>query len=96
MYNLKNGYYMKTDVGYFRVIFANGLLGLGVFLIFNIYLIFNIKSSFVDFKFKIALLVLLLALLVKGITVFISLLILLVYACNSIKRCESEKNIVCY
>ena len=43
MYNLKNGYYMNTDVGYSRVIFANGLLGLSVFLIFNMYLIFKIN-----------------------------------------------------
>ena len=96
MYNLKNGYYMNTDVGYSRVIFANGLLGLSVFLIFNMYLIFKIKSPFVDLKFKIALLVLLLVLLAKGITVFISLLMLLVYACKAMRRCESEKYTVCY
>ncbi len=96
MYNLKSGYYMNTDIGYFRIIFANGLLGLSVFLIFNIYLIFQIKSPFVDLKFKIALLVLLLVLLAKGITVFVSLLMLLIYACNSIKRCKVEKNTVYY
>lgn len=96
MYNLKDGYYMNTDVGYFRMIFANGLLGLSVFLIFNVYLISKIKSPYVDFKFKIAILTLLLILLTKGVVVFISLLMLLVYACDSEKRCENEKGLICY
>ncbi|MHA3893203.1 hypothetical protein [Acinetobacter sp. GXMZU3951] len=83
LYNLENGYYMQTDVGYFRIIFANGLIGFLFFIIFNLYFIIKIKSEYIDFKFKFILFILLLILLLKGITVIIPLLMILYFACNT-------------
>lgn len=40
----QNGYYYKgIDVGYTRIIFANGILGLIVFLLMQVYLLYNIR-----------------------------------------------------
>lgn len=39
-----NGYYYKgVDIGYLRIVFANGIIGLVVFLLMQAYLLFNVK-----------------------------------------------------
>ena len=35
------GYYKDTDIGYFRIIFSNGIIGLFIFILLNIYLLFK-------------------------------------------------------
>ncbi|MFW2066476.1 O-antigen polymerase [Acinetobacter johnsonii] len=58
------GYYKDTDIGYFRIIFSNGIVGLFIFILLNIYLLFK---SFPN-KFLFLLLFLCLLILnVKGV-----------------------------
>lgn len=69
-----NGYYMNTDVGYYRIVYATGILGLLVFLITNIYLILKINNKYFGNLEKISLIFLLLVLNLKGVTNLIPLL----------------------
>lgn len=39
------GYYKDTDVGYLRIIFANGIVGLLLFIVLNVYILFNSFSN---------------------------------------------------
>ncbi|QOW44512.1 MULTISPECIES: hypothetical protein [Acinetobacter] len=63
----QNGYYYKgIDVGYTRIIFANGMLGLITFLSMQVYLLYNIKFKRLVLSL-IALLLVILFLNFKGL-----------------------------
>ena len=47
------GYYKDTDIGYFRVIFANGIIGLLLFIFLNIYILFKSFSNRILFLFLV-------------------------------------------
>lgn len=68
----KSGYYMKTDVGYLRLIYYFGLIGLGNFLVMQFFLIKN------SFKHKLLIYILTLYLLIlnlKGFTDLVSIIL---------------------
>lgn len=58
------GYYMRTDVGYIRIIFANGLIGLGLLLS---YFFWILKESFESIVLVLLLFLCFLMLNVKGV-----------------------------
>lgn len=58
------GYYMRTDVGYIRIIFANGLIGLGLLLS---YFFWILKRSFENFILVLLLFLCFVMLNIKGV-----------------------------
>lgn len=68
------GYYMNTDVGYYRVLYATGFLGLFIFMFLNVYMIYKIKNIYFKFFEKICLIALFLILNTKGLTSFLPFL----------------------
>lgn len=68
------GYYMNTDVGYFRLIYSVGFFGLFFFFLMNILMIFKIKNKFFGLYEKLGLIFLFLILNVKGVSNLIPLL----------------------
>lgn len=66
-YILDEHYYKNIDVGYTRIIFANGLLGLMVFLSTHIFLILSLNKKFFSYSFKIIMILLFLILNTKGV-----------------------------
>lgn len=61
-----NGYYMQTDVGYLRLIYYFGIVGLGVYILYQYYLM-KISFSLKNLKyFKLTLFIYLLLLNLKG------------------------------
>lgn len=70
-------YYKNIDIGYFRFIYVNGLIGLLVYMFFNIYLIFKIKSRRITIFAKFLLLFLFIILMGKGVALFFPILFLL-------------------
>lgn len=74
-HNNSGGYYMSTDVGYLRILFATGLIGLVVYIIAHLYLI-----GFTFWKQKklicLSLITLFFALHVKGVANLMPLLFL--------------------
>lgn len=58
------GYYKDTDIGYFRIIFSNGIVGLLLFIILNTYIVFK---SFKSGLLCLLLLLCFLILNVKGV-----------------------------
>ena len=76
------GYYKGTDIGYFRFIFATGLLGLVIYCLFIIYLVFNIDSERVTLFSKFLIILLFFVLMGKGVTIFFPILLLLYFSSN--------------
>lgn len=70
-------YYKGTDIGYSRIIFATGILGLLSYCAFITYLIFNIHSERITFLSKLLILILFFILMVKGVVTFFPILMLL-------------------
>lgn len=67
-----NGYYYKgVDVGYSRIIFANGVLGLMYFILFQILIFVNSSLNFKKNVFPIFFIILVLILNVKGVVNFV-------------------------
>ncbi|AXQ23909.1 hypothetical protein BEN71_18435 [Acinetobacter wuhouensis] len=62
-----NGYYMDTDVGYFRIIYSVGLFGLFVFCFIHCYMILKIKNEYIGWIEKIGFLFVFFILNIKGI-----------------------------
>ncbi|MDH1003635.1 hypothetical protein [Acinetobacter junii] len=77
-YRNENSYYMDTDVGYMRIIFANGLVGLFLFYLTHYYLLSRINQFNLFVKFVI--LCALITLHSKGIGSFVPFLSLLFFA----------------
>lgn len=69
------GYYKTVDVGYLRLIYANGLIGLIVFLIINIYLVVFIDRKYVTNLGKFLIVFVFLILNIKGIFSMFSILV---------------------
>lgn len=82
-----NGYYYKgIDVGYSRIIFANGVIGLFIFLVMQIYMIFSIKFDKKNIFDYLLLVGVILILNFKGVANFTSIiLIFFIYTVFSIK-----------
>lgn len=74
------GYYKGTDVGYFRFIFATGLIGLFFYVSFIIYLILKIQSERITVVAKIFLFFLFFILMGKGVAIFFPVLLLLYFS----------------
>lgn len=83
-YRNESGYYMNTDVGYMRIIFANGLVGLFLFYLIHFYLLSSIYQFNLFFKFIV--LCTLIILHAKGIGSFIPFLSILFFAMLSDNR----------
>ncbi len=69
-------YYMNTDVGYFRIIFASGFFGLFLFFFVHLYMLVKIRSNYISNFTKIIIFVMLLILNLKGVASFFVLLVL--------------------
>lgn len=74
------GYYKGVDIGYFRFVYANGLIGLFVYLFFTTYLIFKIESKRITILTKFFLLFLFIILMGKGVALFFPILFLLYFS----------------
>lgn len=76
------GYYMGTDVGYFRFIFATGILGLFSYCLFIIYMVVKINSYRITALCKILIILLFFILMGKGVSIFFPILLLLYFSSN--------------
>lgn len=72
--NNSGGYYKDVDVGYLRLIYANGLIGLMLFIYLHFYLIANTK---IFFGYRRYIFILFLLLNIKGVANLFPFLILL-------------------
>ncbi|WP_168541942.1 hypothetical protein [Acinetobacter sp. A2] len=75
-------YYKGIDIGYLRIIYSVGILGLLAFFYIHWYLISNITSKYFNFFVKIILFVMMIVLNAKGVTNFIPLLSIFYIAAN--------------
>lgn len=93
LFKADNGYYYKgIDVGYSRIIFANGIIGLFVFLAMQIYMVFNIKFDKENIIDHIFLVSIILILNFKGVANLTSLiLVFFIYTVFSIKIKQKAK-----
>lgn len=72
-----SSYYMHTDVGYARFIFAVGIFGLISILISQIYMILKLNRDYFNSQMKIGFMALLFLCEIKGVTLFTPFLSLL-------------------
>lgn len=79
-------YYMHTDVGYARIVYAIGFFGLISVLIGQIYLILKLDRTYFNFQAKICMLVVLLICEIKGVTLFTPFLSILFLASRMSKK----------
>lgn len=79
-------YYMHTDVGYARIVYAIGFFGLISVLIGQIYLIVKLDGTYFNFQAKICMLVVLLICEIKGVTLFTPFLSMLFLASRMSKK----------
>ncbi len=79
-------YYMHTDVGYARIVYAIGFFGLISVLIGQIYLILKLDRTYFNFQAKICMLVVLLICEIKGVTLFTPFLSVLFLASRMSKK----------
>lgn len=81
------GYYKGTDIGYFRLVFATGIIGAICYFLFTLYLIFSIRSDRITFFAKVLIAFLFFILMGKGVAIFFPILLLLYFASsNSFKQ----------
>lgn len=76
MFGDQNSYYKDTDVGYLRIIFASGLIGLASFISIHIYMLFKIRKDLISNFSKFLIFLMFLVLNFKGVSSFFVLLIL--------------------
>lgn len=76
-------YYKDTDIGYFRIIYATGLMGLTLYCYTNLYLIFNIFSARITLISKLCMAILFFILMAKGVAIFFPIILLLYMASNT-------------
>jgi hypothetical protein len=69
-------YYKGTDVGFYRIIFCTGILGLFFFFLLQAYILFKIKEDYLRKTSKIIILIALAILNLKGVASFFVVLIL--------------------
>lgn len=72
----QDSYYMRTDVGYSRIVFASGLIGLVSFVSIHVYMLIKIRNNFISTLSKILIFLMFLILNFKGVASFFVLLIL--------------------
>lgn len=73
-----NGYYYKgIDIGYSRIIFANGILGLIVFLLMHFYMFYQVKFDKKNLLNYLYMFVIVIALNLKGVANFASFIMVL-------------------
>lgn len=89
-WNLVDGYYMSTDVGYLRILWYSGLVGIFIFVLFSIFLFLEIRRK--ELRIMSCLLLLLFLILnVKGhVEPFFILYCLIILETRNAKR---RKNI---
>jgi len=89
MNDSSGGYYMHTDVGYLRIIFSMGIIGLCLFISMHIKIIQRIvRLANIKFIFGVVLFLYILLLLVKGVCDVMNILFLLYVYCNkSYSKC---------
>ena len=69
-------YYKNTDVGFYRIIFCTGIMGLLAFFVLQFYVLFEIKNSYLKRTNKVLIFAALVILNFKGVASFFVILIL--------------------
>ena len=82
-------YYKDTDVGFLRIIFVNGIIGLFVFLCIHFYILLEINKKYISSIAKLFLAGIIVVLNAKGVTNLLPYLLLIylfsIYDLNKIK-----------